>query len=274
MNVVLLDGMVVVPGGSWEVRDFVELTPAERALVMQGVRGAQEEHCFGALQACYMRVARLDANGSPLVGANNGYVTDALVEMTMDPEIEAGVKLIKKNACGTLCQVFQDCDQLSGLKFDMELCKLDGWLISFLVGGSRILDLAGTGLGDLIGFEFPGTDAACPNGVSVEIWQKAWDANTQATPPFAGGTTRVWFHWVFPKTTWMVGQHKFFNDFSPIMVTGHAFENPRITSNGPFDDWPADVASYGGITNLGGWFFDSATPTVACGPTTVPGAAS
>lgn len=232
-----------------------------------------EEHCFGSLQVCRLRAARLDANGSPLTGTY-GYVSDALVEATVDLEIEEGDKLTQKNGCGNICQTFRDCDRITGASLELKLCHLDAELISFLTGSTVIRDLSGTGQGDAIGMEFPASDDDCPNGVSLELWTKAWDNTQQATPPFLGGGTIAYFHFVFPRTKFQMGQMKFENDFMEIPVSGFANENSRITANGPFDDWPADIAARGGFTNVGGFFLDDTIPTASCGAISVPSAAS
>lgn len=253
---------------------FAALDPLEQHALRYGLKGSDEPHCFGSLQACMTRVAKLTSSGGPDDGSTNGYRTDALIELTVDPEIEEGVNLRVRNACGSICQTFRDCDKLVGLTFAMQLCHLDAELLAMLTGGSVIRDLSGAGVGNVIGFELPSSEDACPNGVSLEEWSKAWDNSAVATPAFAGGSTAVYFHWVFPKTQWQIGQLKFENDFMRVNVTGFALENPQITANGPFDDWPADVAAYGGITNLGGWFFDTTLPSAACGSVAVSSLAS
>lgn len=232
-----------------------------------------EEHCFGSLQTLAVRVAKLDANGSPDTGTN-GYVTDAIIDGTIGAEIEEGDEFTQKNAQGAICQTFKDCDRFKRANVELNLCHLDAELLEMLVGGSVIRDLAGPGVGDAIGYEVPSASGECPNGVCLELWTKAWDGSSQATPTFAGGTTIVYFHFVLPKVKFQIGDLNFENDFMTIPVTGFGDENPRITANGPFDDWPADVASRGGITGALGFFLDTTLPTVTCGAIDVPSAAS
>ena len=233
-----------------------------------------EEHCFGSLQTVAIRVAKLDANGSPLTGAGNGYVTDAMIEATIGADIEEGDEFTVKNAAGSICQSFKDCDRFKRATVEMTLCHLDAELLTMLVGGSIIRDLAGTGSGDALGWETAGADDACVNGVALELWTKAWDGSSQATPPFGGGSTIAYFHFVLPKVKFQLGDLNFENDFMSIPVTGFGDENPRITSNGPFDDWVSDIVARGGITGALGFFLDTTKPTVACGAIAVPSAAS
>lgn len=232
-----------------------------------------EEHCFGSLQTLRVRVAALDAAGSPLTGLH-GYVTDALIDATIDAEIEEGDEFTVKNASGAICQTYKDCDRFKRATVEMNLCHLDAELLQLLVGGSVIRDLGGAGVGDAIGYEVPTLTSPCANGVCLELWTRAWDSGAPATPPFAGGSTLVYFHFVLPKVKFALGSLNFENDFMTIPVTGFGDENPRITANGPFDDWPADVASRGGITSPLGFFMDSSIPDAACGQISVSSAAS
>lgn len=243
-----------------------------RHLLAEGMHGADDDWCYGSIQVCAMRVTKLNASGGPLVGSGNGLVTAALVDATLSPEIEEGVNIRLKNACGNICQTFRDCDKMVNASITLNLCQLDAQLIQFLIGGSTFLDLAGDGAGDIIGYQFPATDDSCPNGVSLELWSKAWNGSQQASPAFLDAP--AYFHWVFPRTKWQIGDLNFENDFMRVQVNGYAEENDSLTANGPYDDWPADIAAAGGFTNIGGWFLDDEIPTAACEAVTVPGVAS
>lgn len=233
-----------------------------------------EPHCFGSLQTVAVRVAALDANGSPSPGASKGYVTDAVIEATVGVEVEEGDEFTLKNGWGGICATYKDCDRVKRVTVEMTLCQLDGELLSLLVGGSNIADLGGAGVGNSIGYELGDIDDACANGVCLEIWTKAWDGTSQATPAFAGGNTVVYHHFVMPKVKFQLGDLKFENDFMQVPVKGFGDSNPRITANGPYDDWSADIVARGGITNSLGWFMDATLPVAACGFKTVSSAAS
>lgn len=222
-------------------------------------------HCFASLQVCALRVARLDASGVPSAGASNGYVTDGLITLGVTTELTEGDEFEVKNGCGAICAVFKDCDRVKRLTFDMSLCHLDSELLELLAGGSVFVD----GGGDAIGYQYPEVGAsACPNGVALEVWTKAWDNDTQAQPTYVGGNT--YFHFVFPRTYWSPGQFTLENGILEVPLTGYGTENANITSNGPYEDWPTEIESAGGIYRVGGWFFDGTLPTAACGYTEVP----
>jgi len=233
-----------------------------------------EPHCFPTLQLCALRVAKLLATGSPDDGTSNGYVTDALIKADIAVELEEGDDFTLKNGCGGICATFKDCDRVKRVNVDLELCNLDSALLSLLIGGTHFTDLAGAGVGNSIGYQLPDFDDPCPAPVSLEMWTKAWDGSVQATPPFAGGATNVYYHFVMPLCRFQLGDMTLENEFAHVPVSGFSQDNSKITSNGPFDDWPNDVRDRGGITTSLGWFMDSVLPTATCGFINVPSLAS
>jgi hypothetical protein len=230
-----------------------------------------EPHCYGSLQVCALRVAKLDAAGSPESGANNGYVSDAIIQAQIQVEVEEGDEFTLKNGCGAICQTYKDCDRVKRVTLDMDLCQLDSELLSLLTSGSNIIDISS---GDSIGYQLPEAQTECSNGVSLELWTKAWDGSYQATAPVYGGTAETWWHWVMPSVKFQLGQLSLQNDVLTVPVKGFGNDNPRITANGPFDDWPSDIVALGGITSSAGWFLDDTLPTASCGFINVPSAAS
>lgn len=219
--------------------------------------------CFSSLQACAIRVAKLTAAGAPSAGASNGYVTDALISLQVSVELTEGDEFEQKNGCGAICATFKDCDHIKRLSLSMDLCQLDAYLIEFLTDA----DLFSSG-GNPIGWQYPSVTAGCPNGVSLEVWTKAWDGTEQAVPAFTSPDAAYW-HWVFPKTLWTLGNITMENALMVVPVSGFSEENTSITANGPFNDWPAAVAGAGGVTRVGGVFLDDAIPTGTCAPIAV-----
>lgn len=226
-----------------------------------------EPHCFGSLQVCATRVAALDAAGTPLAGTDNGYVTDALIDLNTTVDLSEADEFELKNGCGAVCQTFRDCDRIKRFDLAAEFCELDSELISLLIQTGELF--TDTGTGDAIGFEFPNVDVACPNGVSYEIWTLAWDRTAQAIPPFLAPSIAYW-HWVFPKVRWQIGDLTFENEIQRVPLNGVAEVNPGMDADGPFNDWNADVVLAGGITNAAGFFLDDTIPTANCGFIPVP----
>lgn len=229
------------------------------------------EPCFGSLQAVRLRVAKLNAAGAPLTGAGNAYVTKGLIQVQVNLEIEQGVKLTLKNGGDEVCQTYRGCDRILSATLGLELCQLEYELIAMLGGLPAIREIGGAQLA--IGFKYPGSEDACPNGVSFEIWTKAWDNSRQATPAFMANAL-AYHHWVFTRSTWLPGQATVQDDFLHFPMSGTGVENDGLTINGPFNDWPAEVVAAGGFDTVGGVFLDSVIPAASCAAVAVTSAAS
>lgn len=227
------------------------------------------QHCYASLQLCAIRIALLDpTTGAPDNGADNGYVTTAAQKLDVSVEIEEGVELTSKNGCDALCASFKAADKIKRLTFAMDLCQLDWAQIALMTGSDSF-----TSGGNIVGGQLPSITGALDRRVSVEAWTKAWDGGEQAVPSYTS-PNGAYFHWVFPKTSWLPGTLSMANELMVVPLTGIGEENSRITSNGPFDDWPAAVGNAGGITHVGGWYFDDELPTDACDYIPVISAAS
>jgi hypothetical protein len=225
--------------------------------------------CFGSLQVCALRVAVLASNGIPEPGADNGYVSDALITVGLGIELSTGDDLEKKNGCGAVCQTYKGPDVIKRATLSMALCELDVQLGQMLVGGALFLD------GDdvPVGWEFPHITDAAPNGVCLELWTKAWDSGSQATPTALGNEAAYW-HWVFPKFTGQLDNMTMEANFLDFAIKGNGEENPNMSHRGPFQDWPDAVADAGGITAVGGLFLDADLPSADCAFIVVPAQAS
>lgn len=221
--------------------------------------------CYGSLQVCAMRAALLGTNGQPIPGAANGYVSEALITVNVGIELEDGADVVKKNGCGRNCQNYQGPPQFKRANLGLALCELDIQVGQLLVGGDLIPHASS---GDFFGWQFPGGSDDQPS-LSLEFWTKAWDGGSQATPDSTGNDAAYW-HWVFTKSSWALDDMTAEDDFLEFAVTGVGTENPNMPAHGPFDDWPADLAAFGGFTKAGGIFLDSELPTQTCDFIEVP----
>lgn len=224
--------------------------------------------CYTSVDLCALRVAKLTTAGAPDTGADNGYVTDAAIKLGITVEVSAGQELEQKNGCGAICATLKEPDKIKRLTLDTDLCQLDAFLLEFMTGAPAFVD----GSGNAIGQQFPAVGTE-PPPVCIEAWSKAWDDDQQAVDPFTSPDA-TYIHWVFPFTRWVQAAFTLEHALVVIPVKGDGSENSQITANGPFDDWPTEIAAAGGVTHIGGWFFDDALPTVACEPIPVTSAAS
>lgn len=225
--------------------------------------------CYQSLDICALRVTRLNSStGSPVVGSGNAVISNAPIKLEVKLDLEKGDDLVQKNGCGSIASAFHDRDRIKSLNLSMDLTQLDAYLLE-LMTGAQVFSSGG----NPIGFQSYAVGADGPAPVCLEAWSKAWDGGNPAIPTFTSPNA-AYIHWVFPKTTWHMGDFTLQHGFMVVPIDGKGEENSRITANGPFDDWPAGVSGPGGITRVFGWFFDSTLPTASCGYTSVPGVAS
>jgi len=213
--------------------------------------------CVTSLDLCAIRVARLSDAGVPQAGATNGYAANSPIRLQVTVTTEAGEEFTQRNGCGDLCAVFEEPDKIKGLQLAMDLCQLDAYLLRLTAGVDVIEDA-----GEAIGFEFPEVGST-PDPVCLEGWTKAWEGSQPATPTFTAPDA-AYMHWVFPFTRWVNGDITMEHQLMVVPVSGKGRENANIGATGPFDDWPSVIASRGGITRIGGWFYDATLPEVEC----------
>ncbi len=221
-------------------------------------------NCFSSLQLAGIRATSINSGGAPVVGTLKAVATTAAIRLQVSTTLEAGSSYSQKKGNGTICTALQNPDTIKSLAFSMDLCQLDFELINLLTGAVLIMDTL-----DAIGFEYPASDAAPHDGVCLEAFTSAYDGTAPAVPTFTTPDA-AYFHWVFPRTKWTLGQITMEDGLMTVPVTGVGTENANITANGPFNDWPAAVATHGGVTSFGGVFFDETLPTMQCGRITVP----
>jgi hypothetical protein len=213
--------------------------------------------CGASLQCVAIRVTGLDAGGVPAPG-NVMYVTDNLVKIDFNPEMETGQEIAQKNAAGNLCIVYRTPDLMKRLNMTVEVCVPDPELEVLLSGG----DLFKTGVApadEVAGFSYPPLMVdPVPYGVSIEAWTRYVINGYQ--PP-----EQPYMWWAFPKTQLRKGNRTIDVNQMPNVYEGFAGENPGW-GTGPADDWafPSDRVVQVAFTDT--------VPTVQCGGQTVPAA--
>lgn len=213
-----------------------------------GAPAIDSHRCLSAVMACRLRVARLHDDGTLDPGAENLYVSDAIISIGSDPDVEAGTVLTQKNGCGRVCVRRRSDDETLAYNLTMSLCQLDAELIEMLTGATLI-----TVGGVTVGLQRPKQGDAKPL-VCVEAWQEARNATEQAT--FGGAL--LWWHWAWPKVKWTAGQHTLEEGVLTVPLTGYAEENDQM-GTGPAADWP-DL-----ITAAESFWLDDAIPDAVCG---------
>lgn len=202
--------------------------------------------CLPQVQACRIRVARLEADGVPLPGANNLYVSDALVSLAFAWEVEAGEEISERNACGELKVNYRADDNLRRGNVTITLLTPDPQLSELLSSGSVITS------GAAVGYAAPSLGAVNSDAVSIELWAKRIrDGRLDPTYPYA------W--WVYPWVDHLRPNDHEHNsgNFDNVFV-GEAYEND-LWFDGPLNDWPA------ASSQVYQWIPTTSLPTASCG---------
>lgn len=203
--------------------------------------------CTTSVQLCAMRILRLEADGSFVVGPDNAYITDSMITLEIEPDIEDGEEIEQATGCGDLCVSFRDDDRLKRLSVSMEICTIDPELHEILVGGEVLTDLGG----DTIGYQYPRIGKQAPTPVSIEAWTK----NIDVTDPHVD---YPWIRFTLPRVKMRIGSKTAENAAMTHPLEGFASENPSF-GLGPLGDLldPADAAAQ--------FQFDTDIPTADCG---------
>lgn len=179
----------------------------------------------GSLFALGMRLTKLAADGSLLAGARNSYTTDALVQLQLGLEYEAGDEITQKNGAGLVCLTYKAPDTLKrGTIKSLQVCDPDPNVLQFLMGG-RVLERGAA----QVGYQAPevGQDAT-PNGVSIEVWTRA----------IINGAQAGYFWWVIPRAQMTPSKEWELSGANPLVpeLDGTCTQNP-LWLDGPLNDW-------------------------------------
>lgn len=209
--------------------------------------------CAGIVEACAMRVARLDADGAPLVGATNAYVSDALVSLAVTPVYAEGTEHEQTNGCGVPVVSYKAPDKFKRVDLRLEFATPDPELQEILVSGFTLL----TNAGDTVGFQFPRIGTAYEDhGVSMELWSAAIVGGDQdgALP---------WWRSILAKTkNWRPDPRTLDNSVQTTVLLGQGLENPGI-GDGPVYDF--DTLATQALDAAFQMVRDTDVPTTQCG---------
>lgn len=92
-----------------------------------------------SVQGCAYRVTRLNADGSPVVGASAMVQDDRpLVKVDLKPELLAGVDITPASACGFPIISYKDCDRYKRWNVDISLQDWDPEQMELVAGGGIV----------------------------------------------------------------------------------------------------------------------------------------
>lgn len=176
--------------------------------------------CPTMIQACALRVTRLDAAGASIAASveNSRLQIAAFTSLQVSADIETGEEIVVTNACGDIIVRKKTPDRLKGFNLTLQFCSWSTLAVEMLVGAPLLLD----GGGNVRGQVWPSTNDAGKNLAQIELWA----VNT--TPQ---GLSDVYQQFVLPKTSnWqMSGNLDFTNGPIQLSLGGYAEENPNWT---------------------------------------------
>jgi hypothetical protein len=205
--------------------------------------------CGISFGICTVRITRLDDDGNVIAG-DNAYVSDKAISIALNPNIEAGNTFSARNGCGCSLARFKTPDTFNWFEFVFTQAALEPQMLAFLLGQTVITDGS-----TVVGLKFDST-TDCEDqetAVALEFWTEHIVGNAQ-------DATYPWFHWVFPRTIWQLGDNTFEEALAQPVVNGFSRQN-FLWGHGPYGDGPPDNSE---VVEWDVWATDTAPPSAEC----------
>lgn len=186
----------------------------------------------GSLFALGMRVTKLNADGTPMVGSQTCYTTDSLISTELGMDYTKPDTVQQTNGSAVICVSYAAPASLTGAHLSsLQLCTPDPVIMQFLIGGNILLD----GDSNEIGYQAPqlGIDPT-PNGISIELFSNAILDGTKAD-------TNPYLWWVLPRCYVTAGSNMKLEAANPALPTfdGTMQQNANWGA-GPDNEWVYD----------------------------------
>ena len=186
--------------------------------------------------------------------------------MKWSPTYDTVNEQVQRNGCGVIDNFIPATSIPKGAQFSIDLTKWERYLLNLMLGGTIFTVSAHAG-GAIRG---PFASDGQPLPVCIEFWIEAWDATSQAVTAISTPNSS-YHHIVLPFVRCSIPTDVTTGNAPGIVtVAGVGNENPAITANGPWNDWPAGIAGGGGFTSAWGEYDDGTIPTASCGLQAVP----
>jgi hypothetical protein len=189
---------------------------------------------------CLFRVARLNADCSPVNGNGSGYVTAGIADFTASPQIEEGTEIIHKNGCGQIMYRQKRPNRIKSFTVSGNLSFFDPEALFQIFGGQVVLGRAGGPFaGDTIGWAAPNYDNPNTNGVYLEVISQTVAEGSGDCVSVASDRPGYIGH-IFGKAILVPGDLSLTEgDAILVPFTGDATANPNLF-DGPWDDFPGE----------------------------------
>jgi hypothetical protein len=161
-----------------------------------------------------VRLTRLDACGSPIVGSCSTVVSECFVSVTLSGEYESGTEYTQKSAWGELCITDKDPDQLKRVNVSINFAEINPDSLDIVTDSTPVVD-SGSTVGATWG------TAVNYSAFALEVWTKATGLACSTTAP-------QWGYFLIPfiKNGKLDGDLTIQNDVLTMSVMGEAFPAP------------------------------------------------
>ncbi len=206
-------------------------------------------NCGVSFGACLVRITRVDSNGNVIAGSNS-YVTDKPISIGVNANNEAGNNFSVRNGCGCKVASRKFPDTFNYWELALQEAALEPEMIAFMLGAPTI-----TNGSDVVGLAFPSALDCTEQSplVAFEFWtEHIVGSGLDATYPY--------FHWVFPATSWVLGDNTFEEGPAQPTLNGTSQTNGNW-GEGPYGDGPPDGQD---ISEGGFWASDDELPDAEC----------
>lgn len=192
---------------------------------------------IGLTGVCLFRVARLNADCSPLGGNGSGFVTAGIIDFTATPDIEEGTVIAPTTGCGVTAYRKVRPDRFNGYNISGNLVFFDDEGSFQMFGGSVIYGAAGGDFaGEVIGWAAPNYDSPNTNGVYLEVISERV-AEGAGDCISSGGGRPLYVGHIFGKVLLVPGELSLQDGAINMPFSGKATANPNLY-DGPWNDFP------------------------------------
>jgi hypothetical protein len=205
--------------------------------------------CAGLINACRIRLTRLNSDGTVADQPNNSYVSDALVQMVVTPVEVAAVEKSVLNGCGCECLGHTTPAYIKRFDATIDLCVWDPQLMEMLTGADLVLNGSEDPIGWMYAYAAQCGDQVIP-AVAVETWSTRKIGGATVTP---GQYEQI----LIPGLNFTLAPYTLGADFAVPSFVGTGFANTEW-GEGPYGDQPQADNGIGGA-----WETDS-VPTADC----------
>lgn len=203
-----------------------------------------------SLHGVAFRAVQLNFNGSHV--GNLVYVTNNLMKLDFNPELEAGTEVADKAADGSVFVSYLLQDVQKRYTVTLEIVANDPQLEALLTGGTALVS-GGSGVVNVRGYQDPPLNAVPnPNGIGLEVWtHNIVNGQIDAIQPFQ--------RHIFPAMFLHKGNRTIDLNRMASPFDGFSSSN-QFYGTGPAGDIPAAYT-----TTAHSWIYDTAIPAIGLG---------